>query len=64
MFLFSWPIVLVFVVYVAVFGEPAPKTYASDGPNFKCSKKDLIKQVDPVVVEKARRTAAALAGPG
>lgn len=47
-----WPIVLVFVVYVAVFGEPAPKTYASDGPHFKCSKKDLVKRVDPVVVEK------------
>lgn len=48
-----WPIVLVFVVYYAVFGEPSPKTYASDGPHFKCSKKDLIKRVDPVAVETA-----------
>lgn len=47
-----WPIVLVFLAYYTVFGDPFPNKYTSEGPHFKCSKKDLIKRVDPVAVEK------------
>lgn len=48
-----WPFVLLFVMYYAVFGDPIPNTYVSDGPHFKCKKKDLIKRVEPMEVEKA-----------